>query len=55
VRKTLGLEPRLLRFSVVKLGRTLKEMAERGAKAEEWEGVEGAEGRAMMGQQGQQR
>jgi len=46
IRRTLGLEPRLLRFNVVKLGTTLKELSEIGAKAEEWDGFAGSEGRA---------
>jgi small subunit ribosomal protein S6 len=45
VRRTLGLEPRLLRFNVVKLGKNLKDISEVGGKAEEWSGFVGSEGR----------
>jgi len=36
VRRTLGLEPRLLRFSCVRLGRSLGDIAEFGGKPDEW-------------------
>jgi small subunit ribosomal protein S6 len=39
VRKTLRLDPRMLRFSVVKMGSKLEEIAHVGGKAE-WEGRE---------------
>jgi hypothetical protein len=44
MRKTLALEPRLLRFSVVKLGSRLDEISDVGGEAEEWAGFEGARG-----------
>ncbi|KAK5167580.1 uncharacterized protein LTR77_007279 [Saxophila tyrrhenica] len=40
VRRTLGLDPRMIRFSVVKMGSKLDEIAEVRGKAE-WEGAEG--------------
>jgi small subunit ribosomal protein S6 len=36
VRKRLGLEPRLLRFSCVRLGRTLRIISKMGSEVEEW-------------------
>lgn len=44
LRRMLGLEPRLLRFSVVKMGEGLRGIADVGGEAEEWKGVEGARG-----------
>lgn len=44
LRKTWASDPRLLRFSVVKMGEKLGEIAEVGGKAEEWEHVLGSEG-----------
>lgn len=44
LRKTWNSDPRLLRFSVVKMGTKLEEVADVGGRAEEWDGVEGAEG-----------
>lgn len=44
LRKTLALEPRLLRFSVVKLGGRLDEIADVGGVAEEWRDIEGSSG-----------
>ncbi|KIW00003.1 ribosomal protein S6 [Verruconis gallopava] len=44
LRKTWAGDPRLLRFSVVKLGDTLKAISDVGGKAEEWAHVEGNEG-----------
>ena len=37
VRKTLGLDPRMVRYSVVKMGSTLEEVKEVAGKAE-WKG-----------------
>jgi small subunit ribosomal protein S6 len=36
VRRMLGLEPRLLRFSCVRLGGTLRTISKMGAEVEEW-------------------
>jgi len=36
VRRTLGLEPRMLRFSVVKLGSSLEQIANVQGETEEW-------------------
>jgi small subunit ribosomal protein S6 len=36
VRRMLGLEPRLLRFSCVRLGRTLRTISKMGPEVEEW-------------------
>jgi len=45
VRRTLGLDPRMIRFSVVKMGSKLEQIAEVGGRAE-WETVEaGGRGR----------
>ena len=44
VRRTMSLDPRLLRYSMVKLGSTLSEIADVGGKAEEWANFEGSEG-----------
>jgi hypothetical protein len=44
LRKTWNSDPRLLRFSVVKMGTKLEEIADVGGRAEEWDGVENAEG-----------
>jgi hypothetical protein len=44
MRKTLALEPRLLRFSVVKLGGRLDEIADVGGEAEEWKDFDGRRG-----------
>ncbi|KAF2667227.1 37S ribosomal protein-like protein Mrp17 [Microthyrium microscopicum] len=40
----LKMEPRLLRFSVVKLGHTLKHISNVGGQAEEWSWQEGSRG-----------
>ena len=37
VKRTLGLDPRLIRYSIVKMGSKLEEIARVGGKAE-WEG-----------------
>ncbi|EMC97802.1 hypothetical protein BAUCODRAFT_66624 [Baudoinia panamericana UAMH 10762] len=34
VRRTLGLDPRMIRYSVVKMGEKLEEIADKGGKAE---------------------
>ena len=44
VRKTLKLEPRLLRFSVVKLGHRLDQIANVGGEADEWKGFMNSRG-----------
>jgi small subunit ribosomal protein S6 len=44
LRKTWNSDPRLLRFSVVKVGEKLDDICDVGGRAEEWDGVEGAEG-----------
>jgi Ribosomal protein S6 len=44
VRKLLGVEPRMLRFSVVKLGQSLKELARWGGETEEWGDRDGGRG-----------
>jgi small subunit ribosomal protein S6 len=44
LRRSLGLEPRLLRFSVVKMAERLSGVAGTGGEAEEWMGVDGARG-----------
>lgn len=44
LRKTWASDPRLLRFSVVKMGAKLGEIAEIGGKAEEWAHAMGSEG-----------
>jgi hypothetical protein len=44
LRKTWASDPRLLRYSVVKMGSTLTEIADVGGKAEEWAHALGAEG-----------
>ncbi|KAF2425725.1 hypothetical protein EJ08DRAFT_736671 [Tothia fuscella] len=49
LRKTWNSDPRLLRFSVVKMGDKLEDICDVGGRAEEWAGVEGAEGSAYMG------
>jgi hypothetical protein len=45
LRKTWNADPRLLRFSVVKMGTKLEDIADVGGKAEEWGEVEGNEGK----------
>jgi small subunit ribosomal protein S6 len=47
VRKTLGLDPRMIRFSVVKLGRTLEEVGKVGGGVEWRKGLK--EYREAMG------
>jgi len=47
IRKTLKLEPRLLRFSVVKLAERLEDMADIGGEAEEWAGYLGHRGEGV--------
>ncbi|TKA69552.1 hypothetical protein B0A49_05736 [Cryomyces minteri] len=42
VRRTLGLDPRMIRYSVVKMGSTLEQIKEVGGKAE-WNGAASAE------------
>jgi small subunit ribosomal protein S6 len=44
LRRTFGLEPRLLRFSVVRMGGKLGEVVGVGGEAEEWAAKEGARG-----------
>jgi hypothetical protein len=44
LRKTWNSDPRLLRFSVVKVGDKLADICDVGGRAEEWDGVEGSEG-----------
>jgi small subunit ribosomal protein S6 len=44
LRKTWASDPRLLRFSVVKMGNTLEEICDVGGKAEEWAHALGKEG-----------
>jgi small subunit ribosomal protein S6 len=44
VRRTLGLEPRMLRFSVVKLGSSLEQIANVQGETEEWANIEGGRG-----------
>jgi hypothetical protein len=44
VRRILGLEPRMLRFSVVKLGKALEEIADIPGETEEWSHKEGGRG-----------
>lgn len=44
LRKTWNADPRLLRFSVVKMGTKLEDIADVGGRAEEWSGVPGNEG-----------
>ena len=44
VRRTMSLDPRLLRYSVVKMGHRLEEISDVGGRAEEWTDVPGAEG-----------
>ena len=44
MRKTWASDPRLLRFSVVKMGEKLGEIASVGGKAEEWAHAHGSEG-----------
>jgi small subunit ribosomal protein S6 len=44
LRKTWNSDPRLLRFSVVKVGDKLEDICDVGGRAEEWDGVEGSEG-----------
>jgi hypothetical protein len=44
LRKTWNADPRLLRFSVVKMGTKLEDIADVGGKAEEWSEVPGNEG-----------
>jgi small subunit ribosomal protein S6 len=44
LRKTWASDPRLLRFSVVKMGEKLGEICEVGGKAEEWGHAVGSEG-----------
>lgn len=47
VRRTMSLDPRLLRYSIVRMGHRLGEISDVGGKAEEWVGEHGgaAEGR----------
>ena len=55
VRRTLGLDPRMLRFSVVKMGSTLEEVGKvsgkvRWKRGEEWrEGAAAAAGLGLRG------
>lgn len=44
LRKTWASDPRLLRFSVVKMAEKLSEISSVGGKAEEWAHVMGSEG-----------
>ena len=44
VQRLLALEPRLLRYSLVKLGDGLKGINDVGGEAEEWKGRSGARG-----------
>jgi hypothetical protein len=49
LRKTWNSDPRLLRFSVVRVGGKLGEICDVGGRAEEWNGIEGAEGAVEKG------
>jgi small subunit ribosomal protein S6 len=44
VRRTMSLDPRLLRYSIVKMGNKLDEISDVGGQAEEWGNVQGSEG-----------
>ena len=44
VRRTMSLDPRLLRYSIVKMGNKLDEICDVGGQAEEWGNLQGAEG-----------
>ena len=52
LRKTWSADPRLLRFSVVKLGEKLGEIADVGGKAEEWMHIQGHEGERRANREG---
>lgn len=54
LRKTWNKDPRLLRFSVVKMGTTLEQICKIGGKAEEWAHVlenEGSTGSGILDEQ----
>ena len=44
VRRTMSLDPRLLRYSIVKMGDKLDEICEVGGHTKEWSNVQGSEG-----------
>jgi len=44
VRRTMSLDPRLLRYSIVKMGNKLDEICDVGGQAEEWGNMHGVEG-----------
>jgi len=44
VRRTMSLDPRLLRYTVVKMGHRLEEISDVGGRAEEWSDIPGSEG-----------
>lgn len=41
----MSLDPRLLRYSVVRMGHRLEEISDVGGRAEEWSEAAGAEGK----------
>lgn len=52
VRRTMSLDPRLLRYSIVRMGHRLEEISDVGGKAEEWGEYANFEGRKWSEEQG---